>query len=75
MADPELPAFVTLDEVARVSGLEPKVARRLMKRRGAWRRIGNEYRVDTTVLARVETGIYQLLVKRRVRQSMAIEDS
>lgn len=71
---PELPAFVTLDEVVEVAGLDRAVLRRHLKRRGALRRIGNEYHhVDTSVLARVEAQLYQRLLQRRVQQTMQIE--
>lgn len=71
----ELPAYVTLDEVVEVAGLDRKVLRRHLKRRGALRRIGNEYdRVDTSVLARVEAALHQRLLQRRVLRSLDIKD-
>lgn len=71
---PELPAYVTLDEIAEVAGLDRAVLRRHLKRRGALRRIGNEYHhVDTSVLARVEAALYQRLLQRRVQRTMQID--
>lgn len=74
MADPQLPAYVTLDEVVDVAGIEREVLRRHLKRRGAIRRIGNDYHyVDTGVLARTETALYSRLLQRRVQRAMDLE--
>lgn len=74
MSDPQLPAYVTLDEVVEVAGIERAVLRRHLKRRGAMRRIGNEYHhVDTGVLARSEGALYSRLLQRRVQRAMEIE--
>jgi predicted transcriptional regulator of viral defense system len=74
MADPEMPAYVTLDEVVEVAGIDREVLRRHLKRRGAIRRIGNGYHhVDTGVLARAEGALYSRLLQRRVQRAMEIE--
>lgn len=76
MPDPQLPAYVTLDEVVEVAGLEREVLRRHLKRRGAMRRIGNSYHfVDTGVLAVNETVLYQRLLQRHVQRALAIDES
>lgn len=75
MSSPELPAYVTLDEVVEVAGLDREVLRRHLKRRGAMRRIGNEYHhVDTAVLATSERVLYSRLLQRRVQREMEIDD-
>jgi hypothetical protein len=75
MADPELPAYVTLDEVVEIAGIDRELLRRHLKRRGAIRRIGNEYHhVDTSVLALVESVLYRRLLQRRVQRALEIED-
>jgi predicted transcriptional regulator of viral defense system len=75
MRDPELPAYVTLDEVVEVSGIERETLRRHLKRRGALRRIGNAHStVDTSALATVEPPLYRLLLQRRVQRALEIED-
>jgi hypothetical protein len=75
MAHPELPAYVTLDEVVEVAGLDREILRRHLKRRGAIRRIGNEYHhVDTAVLATAESGLYHRLLQRHVQRSLDIDD-
>lgn len=75
MASTELPAYVTLDEVVEVAGVDREILRRHLQRRGAIRRIGNEYHhVDTAVLAKSETGLYQRLLQRRVQRAMDIDD-
>jgi hypothetical protein len=75
MPDRELPAYVTLEEVVEVAGLGREVLRRHLKRRGAMRRIGNEYNhVDTAVLAKSEGQLYRRLLQRRVQRSLEIED-
>lgn len=74
MTAPELPAYVTLDDVVEVSGLDREVLRRHLRRRGALRRIGNDYtRVDTAVLAQVEGVLYRRLVQRHVQRALAID--
>jgi hypothetical protein len=76
METPEMPAYVTLDEVVEVAGLDRKVLRRHLKRGGALRRIGNQYsHVDTSVLAKLEAALYQRLLQRRVQRAMGITDS
>ncbi len=71
----ELPAYVTLDEVVEVSGLDREALRRHLKRRGAIRRIGNDYtRVDTSVLQKDEPGLYGRLLQRRVQKALQIDD-
>lgn len=75
MRDPELPAFVPLDEVVEIAGVDRDVLYRHLKRRGAIRRIGNRRdHVDTGVLQRVEAAIYSLLLQRRVQRAMQIDD-
>jgi predicted transcriptional regulator of viral defense system len=75
MANHELPAYVPLDEVVEVAGLDREILRRHLKRRGAMRRIGNEYHhVDTAVLARSESVLYQRLLQRHVQRVMNIDD-
>lgn len=75
MPETELPAYVTLDEVVEVAGLDREVLRRHLKRSGAIRRIGNEYGlVDTDVLSRSETLLYRRLLQRRVQRALEIEE-
>ncbi len=72
--DPELPAFVSLDEVVEVAGLSRETLRRHLKRKGALRRIGNEYHhVDTAALAKSEASLYGRLLQRRVQRAMQID--
>lgn len=72
--NPELPAYVTLDEVVEVAGLEREMLRRHLKRRGALRRIGNDYnQVDTGVLATSERALYSRLLQRHVQRAMGID--
>lgn len=74
--DPELPAYVTLDEVVEVSGLDRETLRRHLKRRGVLRRIGNRHsNVDTSVLATAEPQLHLRLLQRRVQQALEIDDS
>jgi hypothetical protein len=74
--DPELPAYVTLDEVVEVSGLDRALLRRHLKRRGAMRRFGNHFNhVDTGILAKTESALYSRLLQRRVQRALEIEDS
>jgi len=71
----ELPAYVSLEEVAEVAGVDREVLRRHLKRRGALRRIGNGYsHVDTSVLARSEEQLYSRLLQRRVQRSLQIDN-
>jgi len=71
---PELPAFVSLDEVAAIAGIDREVLRRHLKRRGCIRRIGNDYaRVDTARLSKAEGVLYQRLLQRQVQLQMDIE--
>jgi len=75
MGDPELPAYVPLDEVVEVAGVDRDTLRRHLKRRGAIRRFGNDrHHVDTAVLAAVESGLYHRLVQRRVQRALEIDD-
>jgi predicted transcriptional regulator of viral defense system len=72
---PDLPAYVSLDEVAEVAGLDRQTLRRHLKRHGAIRRIGNEYHhVDTAVLAQAESALYHRLLQRRMQHAFEIEE-
>ena len=72
--NPELPAYVTLDEVVAVAGLEREVLRRYLKRLGALRRIGQYHHVDTSELAKTERALYSRLLQRHVQRAMGIDD-
>lgn len=75
-ADPELPVYVTLDEVVAVSGVERDVLRHHLRRQGALRRIGNSYDyVDTSVLETAEGALYRRLLRRRLQRALASEGS
>jgi hypothetical protein len=74
MTAPELPAYVTLDDLVEVAGIDREVLRRHLRRRGVLRRIGNEYdHVDTATLARVEATLHQRLVQRHVQRALGID--
>jgi hypothetical protein len=70
----ELPAYVTLDDVVEVAGVDREVLLRHLKRRGALRRFGKYHHVDTSALSRVEHALYQRLLQRHVQRALGIED-
>ena len=64
---PILEATLRLDEVHKAAGaMRPSTLRRHLKRNGSLKRYGNEYLVDSAVLARTEPNIHAAVIRNRM---------